>query len=348
MEHLFLPKGYKSQLDVWETEHAIKFIKETFQLELAASLKLRRITAPIAVIQGKGLNDNLNGVETPVTFAVDAVGANAEIVQSLAKWKRYALYRHNIKPGLGIYTDMNALRPHEIPDNIHSIYVDQWDWEKVMTEEERTPEYLYKAVKSIYQALKRTEFLVNEQYPQLDSFLPDDIIFIHAEELRQKYPELTPKERENKAAKEHGAVFVMGIGGALGDGSIHDGRSPDYDDWSTNTGDLNGKALNGLNGDIVVWNPILDSAFEISSMGIRVNKEALEFQLKERDAEDRKSLYFHSLLLDGKLPQTMGGGIGQSRLCMLLLQKCHIGEVQSGIWPEEMRKACEDAGIFIY
>lgn len=344
MKQFFVPQGYSSPLDVWQTEHAIKFIKDTFQLALAAELKLRRITAPIVVPSGKGLNDNLSGTELPVSFEARVLdGQKAEIVQSLAKWKRYALWRHHIQPGLGIYTDMNALRPDEMIDNIHSVYVDQWDWEKVIAPEERTPARLQLCVERIYAALKRTEFLLSEQFPALKPFLPEEIYFIHAEELRRRYPELTPKERETAIAKAYGAVFIRGIGGALDDGSVHDDRSPDYDDWSTRTAD----GLTGLNGDIIVWNPVLQSAFEISSMGIRVDREALLRQLEIREANERKQLYFHSLLLDGKLPQTMGGGIGQSRLCMLLLQKCHIGEVQAGLWPDEMQKTYEKAGVFL-
>lgn len=345
MKQLFLPESYRSLLDVWQTEHAIKFIKDTFQLALAAELKLRRITAPIAVPAGKGLNDNLNGSELPVSFAARMLnGGRAEIVQSLAKWKRYALWRHHIQAGLGIYTDMNALRPDEEISNIHSVYVDQWDWEKVIGPEERTVERLYTCVRRIYAALKRTEFLLSEQFPALIPFLPDTICFIHAEELRRLYPDKTAKEREQVVTEKYGAVFICGIGGVLGDGKVHDDRSPDYDDWST----VSENGLPGLNGDILIWNPVLKSAFEISSMGIRVNPESLERQLKIRKCEERKKLYFHSLLLEGKLPQTMGGGIGQSRLCMLLLQKCHIGEVQAGLWPEEVVDACEKRGVFLF
>ncbi|MCC8174628.1 MAG: aspartate--ammonia ligase [Odoribacter sp.] len=345
MEHLFLPQDYKPLLDVWQTEHAIKFVKDTFQLALASELKLRRITALIIVASGTGLNDNLNGIEAPVSFSLKMSGLDkAEIVQSLAKWKRYALWRHHIQPGMGIYTDMNALRPDEITDNIHSIYVDQWDWEKVITREERTVERLFTAVRRIYAALKRTEFLVSERFPVLAPFLPEEIHFIHAEELRRLYPDKTPKERENSIAKEYGAVFICGIGGELEDGTIHDGRSPDYDDWSSE----NEAGYKGLNGDIVIWNPVLQSAFEISSMGIRVDEEALARQLQIANCEERGKLYFHSLLLEGQLPQTMGGGIGQSRLCMLLLQKCHIGEVQAAVWSPEVIKACEKAGVFLF
>lgn len=345
MKQLFLPEDYVSLLDIWQTEHAIKFIKDTFQLALAAELQLRRITAPIVVRSGTGLNDNLNGTELPVSFPVKILdGGNAEVVQSLAKWKRYTLWRHHIKPGMGIYTDMNALRPEEDISNIHSVYVDQWDWEKVITPEDRTVERLYTCVRRIYAALKRTEFLLSEQFPVLKPFLPEQLFFIHAEELRKLYPTKTPKEREQAITEKYGAVFIRGIGGVLGDGKSHDGRSPDYDDWSTVTDD----GLEGLNGDIILWNPVLKSAFEISSMGIRVDKEILEQQLKIRGEEERKKLYFHSLLLDGKLPQTMGGGIGQSRLCMLLLHKCHIGEVQAGLWPESVLDECEKAGVFLF
>jgi len=352
MEQTFIPKGYKSPLDVWQTEQGIKFIKDTFQVALSSELKLRRITAPLFLQEGTGLNDNLNGIEAPVSFkAKEDGGKKAEIVQSLAKWKRFALWRHNFKPGIGVYTDMNAIRPDEVTDNIHSLYVDQWDWEKVIKPSERTVDTLYKCVRHIYSAVRRTQFLVSERFPQLDAFLPEDITFLHAQDLLDMYPEMTVKERETAAAKKYGAIFVRGIGGVLSDGKIHDGRSPDYDDWSTETGDksaIKGAPLYGLNGDIIVWNPVLESAFEISSMGIRVDPVSLERQLKIRGSEDRKKLYFHKLLLDGSLPQTMGGGIGQSRLCMLLLKKCHIGEVQSSMWPEEALKTCEDKGVFIF
>jgi len=345
MHKLFLPQGYRSLLDIWQTEQAIKMIKDTFQLALAAELKLRRITAPIVVPSGKGLNDNLSGTELPVSFPVKTLeGEQAEIVQSLAKWKRYALWRHHIQPGMGIYTDMNALRPNEMTDNIHSVYVDQWDWEKVITPEERTIERLKICVSRIYAALKRTEFLLSEQFPVLQPFLPEEIYFIHAEELRRMYPDVSPKERENRVAEEYGAVFICGIGGVMDDGSLHDDRAPDYDDWSS----VAENGLKGLNGDIIVWNPVLESAFELSSMGIRVDKTALEKQLKITKCEERSKLYFHSLLLEDKLPQTMGGGIGQSRLCMLLLRKCHIGEVQAGLWPESVVRECEKAGVFLF
>lgn len=345
MKKVFIPEGYRSKLDVWQTERAIKFIKDTFQQQLSAQLKLRRVTAPIVVEAGTGLNDNLSGVESPVSFAVEALGEGrkVEIVQSLAKWKRYTLWRHHIEPGKGIYTDMNALRPCEELDNIHSVYVDQWDWEKVMLEQERTVGYLHNAVRCIYQALKHTEYLLCEQYPVFEPFLSDNIHFLHAEELRLEYPGLTPKEREYEICKKYGAVFVRGIGCPLGDGVPHDARSSDYDDWSSPMPD----GFDGLNGDILIYNPVLDSAFEISSMGIRVNPEALERQLMLCGNQERRKLMFHSLLLEGKLPQTIGGGIGQSRLCMLLMGKCHIGEVQSGVWDDATRKECAEAGVYL-
>ncbi|NLN36794.1 MAG: aspartate--ammonia ligase [Bacteroidales bacterium] len=345
MDRTHIPPFYKSLLDIWQTEQAIKFIKETFQTELSGELKLRRITAPLLVSEGTGLNDNLNGTEEPVRFPLKTLdGKQVEVVQSLAKWKRYALWRHHIEPGMGIYTDMNAIRPDEITDNLHSVYVDQWDWEKVILPEERSEKTLRRCVKSIYYAIKRTQFLLSERFPELPPFLPHDIFFIHAEELRQQYPDLNPKERENKIVKQYGAVFVQGIGGPLGDGSIHDGRSPDYDDWSTETG----PGLMGLNGDILVYNPVLDAAMELSSMGIRVNPQSLQHQLEQANAIERASLEFHKLLLDNKLPQTMGGGIGQSRLCMLLLRKCHIGEVQSSVWPHSTRRKCTEADVFLF
>ena len=340
-----VPEGYQSALDVRETEVAIKEVKDFFERALATNLNLTRVSAPLFVAPETGLNDDLNGVERPVSFGIREQNDRVvQIVHSLAKWKRHALKRYGFSVGEGLYTDMNAIRRDEDTDNIHSIFVDQWDWEKVITPEERTPERLQLCVERIYAALKRTEFLLSEQFPVLQPFLPDRIHFIHAEELRKQYPGLSPKEREERIACQFGAVFIRGIGGALGDGTIHDDRSPDYDDWSTEAED----GSVGLNGDIIVWNPVLQSAFEISSMGIRVDRAALEKQLWLKNAGDRKKLYFHSLLLEGKLPQTMGGGIGQSRLCMLLLQKCHIGEVQAGLWPDEVLTECEKAGVFLF
>ena len=344
MSKVTIPQGYHAPLSVYELQRAIEFIKSNFQTNLSNALNLRRVSAPLFVEEASGLNDNLNGYERPVSFDIPDVHAEAQVVHSLAKWKRLALKRYQFNVGKGLFTDMNAIRRDEEVDNLHSVYVDQWDWEKVITPEERTPERLQLCVERIYAALKRTEFLLSEQFPVLQPFLPDRIHFIHAEELRKQYPGLSPKEREERIACQFGAVFIRGIGGALGDGTIHDDRSPDYDDWSTDAED----GSVGLNGDIIVWNPVLQSAFEISSMGIRVDRAALEKQLWLKNAGDRKKLYFHSLLLEGKLPQTMGGGIGQSRLCMLLLQKCHIGEVQAGLWPDEVLTECEKAGVFLF
>ena len=331
---LTIPKNYRNILGgVEQTEKAIKAVKDMFQVNLSAQLALLRVTAPMMVLSGQGLNDDLNGVERPVRFPVKSMNeAPAEVVHSLAKWKRLKLAELGTAPGRGIYTDMNALRPDEDLDNIHSIYVDQWDWEKVMLPEERNQEYLRKTVRRIYEAVKVTENKLYVEFPQITPILPEDIYFITAEELLQRYPGMNPKERENAVTREYGAVFVMGIGGPLSNGEPHDGRSADYDDWS-------------LNGDILLWNPILESAFEISSMGIRVDKDTLHSQLSARDQLWKEDLYFHRLLLEGKLPQTIGGGIGQSRLCMFLLRKAHIGEIQSAVWPEEMRRQCAAAGI---
>ena len=340
---LFIPKDYRNLLGSAEqTEKAIKAVKDMFQDNLSAQLALLRVTAPMMVLSGQGLNDDLNGVERPVKFPVKSLSdAPAEVVHSLAKWKRLKLAELGVQPGRGIYTDMNALRPDEDLDNLHSIYVDQWDWEKVIRPEERTLDFLKKTVRRIYEAVKVTENKLYVEFPQLVPMLPEEILFIHAQELLDRYPHLSPKERENAIVKEFGAVFIIGIGGKLSDGEAHDGRAADYDDWCTPA--ANG--YSGLNGDILLWNPVLESAFEISSMGIRVNPESLHRQLKERKQLWKEELYFHRLLLDGKLPQTIGGGIGQSRLCMFLLRKAHIGEIQSAIWPADMRRACRDAGI---
>ena len=340
---LYLPPRYRNLLGGTEqTEKAIKAVKDMFQDNLSAQLALLRVTAPMTVLSGTGINDDLNGVERPVRFPVLSLDERqAEVVHSLAKWKRLKLAELGIAPGRGIYTDMNALRPDEELDNLHSIYVDQWDWEKVIRPEDRTLDFLKRTVRRIYEAVKVTENKLYVEFPQLVPALPDDIYFIHAEELLQRYPNLTPKERENAIVREYKAVFIIGIGGKLSDGSIHDGRAADYDDWSTPNSD----GYAGLNGDILLWNPVLESAFEISSMGIRVNPEAMLRQLKERGQEAKKDLYFHRRLIAGELPQTIGGGIGQSRLCMYLLRKAHIGEIQSSIWPEAMREACHLAGI---
>lgn len=342
--HLFIPKNYDPVLDLSRTEKAIKFVKDTFENQLASELRLRRVTAPLFVLKGTGINDDLNGIERPVTFPIKFMKETpAEIVHSLAKWKRMMLAQLGIQKGFGLYTDMNAIRPDEDLDNIHSLYVDQWDWERVMGGEERNLNFLKKVVNQIYTSIKRTEYLLSEEYPEIQPSLPDHIHFIHTEELLGKYPDLTSKEREDRIAKEFGAVFIIGIGGVLENGQKHDGRAPDYDDWTTET--ENG--YKGLNGDIVVWNPVLERSFELSSMGIRVNKESLLKQLAVACCEERADLMWHKMLLDGKLPQTIGGGIGQSRLCMLLLRKAHIGEVQSSIWPEEMVETCRKNNINI-
>lgn len=337
-----LPTPYRPLLDLKQTELAIKQIKETFQLNLSSSLRLRRVTAPLFVLQGRGLNDDLNGVENAVSFPIqDMDGAVAEVVHSLAKWKRVTLAEYSIAQGYGIYTDMNAIRAHEELDNLHSLYVDQWDWERVINERERSVEFLKKIVTEIYSAILHTEFTLSECYPQLKPSLPDSIKFIHSEELRAAYPALTPKEREETITKKYGAVFIIGIGNELGDGKPHDNRAPDYDDYSTPNED----GFYGLNGDLMIWSDVLGKAMELSSMGIRVDRKALLHQLEKSGKEDRKQLYFHRRLLDGELPLSIGGGIGQSRLCMLLLKKAHIGEIQSSIWPEEMRNECKKLNI---
>lgn len=342
---LVIPEGYRNMLgSIENTEKAIKAVKDMFQDNLSAQLALLRITAPMVVMSGMGLNDDLNGVENPVSFSVrDMQGRNAEVVHSLAKWKRLKLAQMNVPPGRGIYTDMNALRPEEDLDNIHSIYVDQWDWEKVITRGQRTLDYLKKTVRRIYEAIKVTENKLYVEFPQIEPMLPEDIHFIHSEELLQMYPDMSPKERENAVTRQYRAVFIIGIGAELSDGRPHDGRSADYDDWST----VNEEGYMGLNGDLLLWNPVLESAFEISSMGVRVDEEALRRQLDMRGEADKAGLLYHRMLLEGKLPYTIGGGIGQSRLCMFLLRKAHIGEIQSSVWPEEMRLLCHNAGIDI-
>ena len=340
---LYIPAGYRNILgSVENTEKAIKAVKNMFQDNLSAQLALLRVTAPMVVMTGTGINDDLNGVERPVRFPVKDMGERqAEVVHSLAKWKRLKLAELGIAPGRGIYTDMNALRPDEELDNIHSIYVDQWDWERVIRPEDRNLDFLKKMVRRIYEAIKVTENKLYVEFPQIIPSLPEEIYFIHSEELLQMYPGLTPKERENEIVRRYGAVSIIGIGGELSDGSVHDGRAADYDDWSTPNSD----GYNGLNGDILLWNPILESAFEVSSMGIRVSPESLERQLAIRCQEWKKDLFFHKRLLAGELPACIGGGIGQSRLCMYLLRKAHIGEIQSSLWPDDMRAACAAAGI---
>lgn len=338
------PNGYKAALDLQQTEQGIKLIKEFFQQNLSTELRLRRVTAPLFVLKGLGINDDLNGVERAVTFPIKELGdAKAEVVHSLAKWKRLTLAEYSVKPGYGIYTDMNAIRADEELDNLHSLYVDQWDWEAVITSEQRTVAFLKDIVERIYSAIRRTEYLACETYPQLTPFLPEKIHFIHSEELLAMYPDKTPKEREDAICEKYGAVFVIGIGGKMSDGKKHDGRAPDYDDWST----LGENGLAGLNGDILIWYPVLGRSFELSSMGIRVNKESLLKQLAIEGQEERKELYFHKKLLNDELPLSIGGGIGQSRLCMVMLHKAHIGEIQASIWPEEMRKECKEAGMHL-
>ena len=340
---LLLPEGYKPLLDELSTEKAIRKIKDLFQNNLSFELNLQRVTAPLFVLAGTGVNDNLNGVEPPVSFEIPAVGGKrAEIVHSLAKWKRMKLADLGAEPGSGIYTDMNAIRSTEELDNIHSLYVDQWDWEKVVKAEWRNLDYLKDTVERIYYALRRTEAAICSDYPQLKPFLPEKVKFYFTEDLEKDYPDKTSKEREDIIAKKDGAVFVIGIGGALPiSGKPHDGRSPDYDDWVTPTGG----GHRGINGDLIVWNPVLRRSFEISSMGIRVSPETLVQQLEILGCKDRMKLQFHKALLEGRLPLTMGGGIGQSRMSMLLLHKAHKGEVQSSVWPDDMRKACRDHGI---
>ena len=314
MSKLIRPSRYTALLGMRQTEQGIKLIKDFFQQNLSTELRLHRVTAPLFVLKGLGINDDLNGVERPVTFPIKDLGdANAEVVHSLAKWKRLTLAEYEIEPGYGVYTDMNAIRADEELDNIHSLYVD----------------------------IRRTEYLVCETYPQIKPFLPETIHFVHSEELLQMYPHLTPKEREDEICKKYGAVFLIGIGGKLSDGEPHDGRAPDYDDWSTIAED--GRA--GLNGDILIWYPVLERSLEISSMGIRVDKESLLRQLEISGKQERSQLFFHRQLLEGKLPLSIGGGIGQSRLCMMLLQKAHIGEIQASIWPDDMLEECAKLGM---
>lgn len=329
---LILPDGYKSRLTVRETEHAIKLVKDRFERELAAALNLNRVSAPLYVQTESGLNDNLNGVERPVSFDIKDIGVNVEIVHSLAKWKRMALKKYGYHEGEGLYTDMNAIRRDETLDNLHSIYVDQWDWEIILGENERTTEKLHSIVKRIYDALVLTQDYVYEIFPRLGKFLSRDIKFITTQELEDMYPELSPKERENAVCREYGSVFLEKIGGKLSSGEKHDGRAPDYDDWD-------------MNGDILIYYPLLDCSFELSSMGIRVNAEKMLSQLKEANCTERLELPFHKSVVSGVLPETAGGGIGQSRLCMLLLGKAHIGEVQASIWSKEMKQKCHEYGI---
>ena len=329
----FIPKGYRPALDIKATEIAVKRVKDFFEKQLLTELNLRRVSAPLFVTPASGLNDNLNGVERPVTFGVKCLNdAPMEVVHSLAKWKRMALKRYGFSVGEGLYTDMNAIRRDEDPDNLHSIYVDQWDWEKIITKEDRTRDMLHRTVKEVYEALRVTEKYIANRYDYVKCILPEEITFITSQELLDRYPTLDPRGRETQAAREYGAIFIEKIGGALSNGEPHDGRAPDYDDWE-------------LNGDIVVYYPVLDIALEISSMGIRVSEESLARQLKEAGCEERRELDFQKALLAGELPYTIGGGIGQSRICMFFLRKAHIGEVQASIWPDETWKMCGEAGV---
>ena len=343
MSYLIKPAGYKALLNLSQTEMGIKKIKDFFQQNLSSELRLRRVTAPLFVLKGMGINDDLNGTERAVTFPIkDLNDSKAEIVHSLAKWKRLTLADYHIEPGYGIYTDMNAIRADEELGNLHSLYVDQWDWEQVITPEQRNIDFLKDIVRRIYAAMRRTEYMVCEAYPQITPFMAPEVHFIHAEELLQMYPDKSAKEREDLITKQYGSVFIIGIGGNLSNGKPHDLRAPDYDDWSTvdtKTG------LPGLNGDLLIWNEVLGRAIELSSMGIRVDQMALTKQLQIAHKEERAQLYFHKRLLEGSLPLSIGGGIGQSRLCMLYLKKAHIGEIQASIWPEEMREECQHLGM---
>ena len=342
MSKLIKPIDYQPLLGLKQTEQGIKQIKDFFQANLSTELRLRRVTAPLFVLKGLGINDDLNGVERPVSFPIKDLGdARAEVVHSLAKWKRLTLAEYDVEPGYGVYADMNAIRADEELDNLHSLYVDQWDWEAVITPEERNLDFLKRVVRRIYAAILRTEYLTCETYSQLKPFLPRDIHFIHSEDLLALYPDKPVKEREDLIAKKYGAVFIIGIGGKLANGEPHDGRAPDYDDWTTETGE--GKR--GLNGDILIWYPVLGRSVELSSMGIRVDKEALLRQLKLSGKEERLQLYFHQKLVNGELPLSIGGGIGQSRLCMVLLHKAHVGEIQASIWSEEMIRECASLGM---
>ena len=341
---LIIPKKYKQKLLPETTERAIKTIKETFQAKLSAALCLRRVTAPLFVLSGTGINDDLNGVEHAVSFTIDCMNSRrAEVVHSLAKWKRMKLGAYDVAPGYGLYTDMNAIRTAEDLDNLHSLYVDQWDWEQTIRREDRNLAYLKATVEKIYRALRETEAKIYADYPHITPRLPENVTFVHTEELLQQYPDLSAKEREAKVSERYGAVFLICIGNPLSNGEPHDGRAPDYDDWIT----LNDDGYYGLNGDLILWDNILEIPFELSSMGIRVSEESLRAQLAARGCEDRLQLSFHKALVNGELPYSIGGGIGQSRLCMFLLQKAHIGEVQASIWPEEQYELCKQKGILL-
>ena len=333
MSKVIIPKTYDAKYGIMDTEILIKITKDFFEKELAEALNLTRISAPLFVNKTSGLNDNLNGVERPVAFDMKEIeGSHIEVVHSLAKWKRMALKRYGVKSGAGIYTDMNAIRRDEDLDNTHSIYVDQWDWEKVITKENRNFEFLKETVEKIYSVFVKTQKMLVKKFDKLEEFLPEKVTFVTSQELENKYPDLTPEERENVFAKENGAIFIMQIGKALASGQRHDGRAPDYDDWE-------------LNGDLIMWNPVLNNSLELSSMGIRVDRSSLEKQLVELGLEERRELPFHKALLNGELPLTIGGGIGQSRICMFLLQKAHVGEVQASIWDDETQRICAENGI---
>ena len=334
MSKVYIPQDYHTPLSVYEMQRAIEFIKSNFQVNLSNALNLRRVSAPLFVDENSGLNDNLNGVERPVSFDIPDVGTNAQVVHSLAKWKRLALKRYDFKVGKGLFTDMNAIRRDEEVDNLHSIYVDQWDWEKVISAEDRNVAYLKRTVRDIVSAVSETSSALNVAFPSLHTKLPSEVFFITTQELEDLYPDLTPKQREDEICKKKGVVFLMQIGNILKSGIKHDGRAPDYDDWA-------------LNCDILFWHVPLGCALELSSMGIRVNAESLRRQLEEAGCPQRAELPFHKMLLDGTLPLTMGGGIGQSRLCMLLIGTAHIGEVQVSLWDEATRKTCEDAGVML-
>lgn len=339
---LIIPKDYRPTLMPETTEQAIQLLKKSFQKKLTKGLNLRRVTAPLFVLAGTGINDDLNGIERPVSFPIKCMGdRKAEVVHSLAKWKRMKLGAYRIPTGFGLYTDMNAIRSDEELDNLHSLYVDQWDWEKTINQEDRTLDFLKKTVRQIYVLLREIEQIVYKRYPHITPALPEDITFIHSEELLQMYPDLPSHEREAKVAEKFGAVFIIGIGNPLTNGEKHDGRAPDYDDWSS----LNSDGFYGLNGDIILWNDIIKCPFELSSMGIRVDKEALPRQLDICGCPERAGLEFHKALLEDKIPLSIGGGIGQSRLCMFFLKKAHIGEVQASVWPEEQIKTCKENNI---
>ena len=332
--NVIIPRQYLSKLELLETQVAIKAAKDVFEARLASTLGLTRVSAPLFVRPETGLNDDLNGVERPVQFDILDIGADVQIVQSLAKWKRMALRDYGFAPGTGLYTDMNAIRRDEELDNLHSVYVDQWDWEMVITREQRTEAFLRATVEKLWQVFVETQEVLCQRFAPLNRVVAPEISFVTAQELEDRWPEKTPREREDAIARERGAVFIMGIGGRLKSGRPHDGRAPDYDDWS-------------LNGDILVWYPLLDRAIELSSMGIRVDRDALERQLEERGCRERRELPFHKALLEDRLPLTMGGGIGQSRICMVLLEKAHIGEVQASVWPQEQVELCAAHGVHL-